>query len=124
MAVKIQLRRGTAAEWASENPVLDEGEFGLETDTSRFKIGNGTDVWAVLSYSSLPSNAVDSGLLDAKGDLIVASADNTAGRLAVGANGYVLTANSANPLGVGWAALPASGVTEDEVIALAIALGG
>lgn len=42
-------------------------------------------------------------LLDAKGDLYVASADNTPGRLAVGTNGKVLKANSAQTLGVEWA---------------------
>src|SRR5215510_296591 len=43
-------------------------------------------------------------LVDAKGDLLVASTDNTPARLAVGTNGWVLTADSAQPLGVTWAA--------------------
>ena len=47
-------------------------------------------------------------LVDAKGDLIVASADNTVARLAVGTNGYLLTANSAATNGVEWAAAPVS----------------
>ena len=49
---RIQLRRDTAANWASENPVLLEGELGLELDDSRnrMKIGNGTDAWNDLPY--------------------------------------------------------------------------
>ena len=54
MAVVIQLRRGTAAEWTAANPVLAEGEIGIETDAvdERFKIGNGVDTWSVLPYFS------------------------------------------------------------------------
>ena len=43
--VRIQLRRGTAAEWTAANPVLAPGEAGVETDTNQIKIGNGTDTW-------------------------------------------------------------------------------
>jgi len=52
MAVKVQFRRGTAAEWAAANPVLAQGEAGYEYDTGKFKIGNGTLAWSSLSYSS------------------------------------------------------------------------
>jgi hypothetical protein len=48
--VKIQLRRDTAATWASVNPVLLAGEAGLETDTSKIKIGNGSTAWNSLGY--------------------------------------------------------------------------
>lgn len=57
MAVQIQLRRGTASEWTSANPVLAVGEMGLETDTLRYKIGNGSTAWTSLSYASLPASA-------------------------------------------------------------------
>ena len=50
MITRIQLRRGLASEWESENPTLAEGEVGFETDTGQFKIGNGTDPWNDLSY--------------------------------------------------------------------------
>jgi hypothetical protein len=54
-------------------------------------------------------NAVQKTLIDAKGDLIVGSAADTAARLAVGTNNHVLTADSAATNGVKWAALPAGG---------------
>lgn len=50
MAIQIQLRRGTAAEWTSANPILAEGEIGLELDTDTFKIGNGLTNWNSLAY--------------------------------------------------------------------------
>ena len=50
MAVIIQIRRGTAAEWTSANPVLAHGEMGVETDTLKVKIGNGSTVWVSLPY--------------------------------------------------------------------------
>ena len=58
MAVQIQLRRGTASQWTSADPTLAAGEIGLETDTAKYKIGDGTTAWSSLAYSSLPSTAV------------------------------------------------------------------
>jgi len=34
MASKIQVRRGTAAQWTAANPILIIGELGFETDTN------------------------------------------------------------------------------------------
>lgn len=48
--ITIKLRRGTAAQWTAQNPVLAEGEFGAETDTRKFKIGNGVGAWNSLQY--------------------------------------------------------------------------
>lgn len=50
MAVQIQLRRDTAAAWVAANPTLAQGELGIETDTQKAKLGNGTDDWATLPY--------------------------------------------------------------------------
>ncbi len=47
----LALRRGTAAAWTSANPTLAAGEPGFETDTGKFKIGDGTTVWASLAYA-------------------------------------------------------------------------
>ncbi len=49
MAVRIQLRRDTAANWTSSNPILRSGEVGIETDTHKLKIGNGTSTWTQLT---------------------------------------------------------------------------
>jgi len=49
---QIQVRRDTAANWTSVNPVLANGEVGFETNTEQFKIGTGADAWAVLPYQS------------------------------------------------------------------------
>jgi len=50
MAIQIQLRRDLAAAWVAANPVLAQGEIGIETDTSQSKLGNGIDPWNVLPY--------------------------------------------------------------------------
>jgi hypothetical protein len=47
----IQLRRGTAAQWTSANPTLSAGEGGFETDTGKFKLGNGSQNWVALKYA-------------------------------------------------------------------------
>ena len=51
MATQIQLRRDTAADWTSNNPTLAAGEFGWESDSNRFKIGDGSAAWNSLSYA-------------------------------------------------------------------------
>lgn len=51
MAQQIQSRNGTASAWTSANPVLMAGEIGAETDTGRFKIGNGSTAWNSLAYA-------------------------------------------------------------------------
>ena len=58
MAVVIQLRRDTASNWTSANPTLAIGEFAIETDTDKYKIGDGSTAWTSLDYSSLPSNVL------------------------------------------------------------------
>ncbi len=58
MAVQIQLRRDTASNWTSADPTLAAGEFAIETDTDKYKIGDGSTAWTSLGYSSLPSNVL------------------------------------------------------------------
>lgn len=48
--IKLQVRRDTSGNWTSANPVLASGEHGYETDTGKFKIGDGVTAWASLGY--------------------------------------------------------------------------
>ena len=54
----MQQRRGTAAQWTAADPVLNVAEIGYESDTGKFKIGDGTNHWEDLNYFL---DAVDQG---------------------------------------------------------------
>lgn len=74
----IQLRRDTAANWTTANPVLAEGEVGIETDTRKQKFGDGSTAWNSLSYSNgdMKQNVLTAGSnIQINGDTI--SATNT-----------------------------------------------
>jgi hypothetical protein len=69
MATRIQVRRGSSSNWTTTNPVLSEGEIGFETDSGKFKIGNGSSSWSALEYFG--------GEVDLSGYLTLSSASNT-----------------------------------------------
>lgn len=96
----IQVRRDTAANWASANPTLAGGEFGYETDTGKVKIGDGATAWSSLAYLA-PSTGTGSSPLTTKGDVWGYSTADA--RIPVGTDGQVLTADSTQTLGVKWA---------------------
>lgn len=50
---KITLKNKTAAQWTSANPTLAKGEIGLENDTGKFKLGDGTKNWTSLPYATM-----------------------------------------------------------------------
>lgn len=50
MAQQIQIRRDIATNWSSANPILAQGEMGLETNTLKVKFGDGTTAWNSLAY--------------------------------------------------------------------------
>jgi len=63
---RIQVRRGTLSQWNSAenslgNGILYQGEIGYETDTGRFKIGDGSTAWASLPYSAIPASGFIGG---------------------------------------------------------------
>lgn len=96
--------------------------LGQDIDTAFVDLKGGTtgQVLAKASGTDLDfswvaqddSNAIQNAIVDAKGDLIAATAADTPARLAVGTNGYVLTADSAEATGLKWAAA-ASGYTPE-----------
>lgn len=57
MAVKLQFRRDTAANWEINNTILSEGELGLDTTNERFKIGNGVNGWNALDNAQYTNKA-------------------------------------------------------------------
>ena len=71
---RILLRRDTASNWTSGNAVLAAGEIGYETNTGKFKIGNGSTAWTSLAYS-ITTNLAASVLNDL-GDVTITSAAN------------------------------------------------
>ena len=97
MATRIQLRRDTAANWASVNPTLAAGEFGFETDTTKAKIGDGSTAWTSLNYVIIPgiTNAISNIHEDLSPELAAALAANNQNITAV--NNYTgndVTANT------------------------------
>ena len=86
-----------------------KGAVQLTDSTSSTSTTTAATPNSVKSAYDLANGAVPKSLADAKGDLFVATADNTVARLAVGANDYVLTADSSQSTGVKWAAASGGG---------------
>ena len=116
----------TAFGWSTpdDTSLVKDGAAAIRTlgqsiDTSMAELKGGT-TGQVLSKTSNTdmdftwvaqddSNAIQNAIVDAKGDLIAASANDTPARLAVGANGETLVADSSTSTGLGWSANFAAG---------------
>lgn len=83
-----------------------EGMVSYLVDTDAIEYYDGA-AWVGIN----DADAIQNSIVDAKGDLIAATADNTPARLAVGTNGYVLTADSAEATGLKWAAIGGGGMS-------------
>ena len=88
MAIRIQLRRDTAANWISSNPTLRAGEIGIETDTLKFKIGNGSSTWTqITNYANVTSSGLTTSLNDY---ILEADLGNPSGPAKLNASGDLL----------------------------------
>lgn len=63
----IKNHRGLAADWTGNNPTLAAGEIGIETDTNKMKIGDGTTAWTSLLYFPTVTNNLTATELSATG---------------------------------------------------------
>jgi len=94
--VRLQIRRGTASQWTSANPILAAGEMGVETDTRKVKIGDGSATWTSLSYiaadnpeiSEIAQDAIDAALVAGTG--IVKSYNDGANTITVSVDTSVI----------------------------------
>jgi hypothetical protein len=78
-----------------------------------------SDVLEIITFTAFEvATTIPNSILDAKGDLIVASAADTPGKLTAGTNGYFLSANSAAALGLEWAEVPEPDLTSIEISTL------
>jgi hypothetical protein len=94
----IQLRRDTAANWASINPTLASGEMGLETDTNLFKIGDGSTAWSALVYQTAKISTVTK---NASATLALTDAGKVVETNVGTANNLTVPLNSSVPFPIG-----------------------
>jgi hypothetical protein len=108
----------TATDLVTDLPA-DFEVFGQAVDTSLADLKGGTtgQVLAKNSNANMDfvwvaaddTNAIQNAIVDAKGDLIAATAADTPARLAVGTNGYFLSADSTEATGLKWVPAPSGG---------------
>lgn len=69
---KVQLRRGSSAQWSVSTDPLSMGEIGYDTTLKKFKIGDGTSLWASLDWATTLPSELNELIDDRVNDLVVA----------------------------------------------------
>jgi hypothetical protein len=87
----------------------------MATVDKAFRVKNGLVVEGATATVNT-HDVITKEIFDAKGDLLVGTGSNTGTRVALGTNGYVLTADSNETNGVKWAAAPAVGAFETSIV--------
>ena len=80
------IRRDSAANWSTANPVLGQGELAAELDTGKLKIGDGTTAWDSLAYmATIPNIVLDDARWDSPvrdpGRFVVCPVPDSGGRV-------------------------------------------
>ena len=94
--VTLQIRHDEARDWTTRNPVLAQGEYGLETDTFLIKVGDGVRDWAHLPYL----NKLDSSYFKWNDDGTISFSDsfmNTIATLEAAAGQAITNLTITNP---------------------------
>lgn len=107
MLQTVMVFANSAARTSALSGVLAEGLVSYLKDTDVVEIYTGA-AWVSLD----DPNAIQNSIVDAKGDLITATADNTPARLAVGSDGMTIVADSTAATGLAWATAASSGMTK------------
>ena len=117
---RIFLRRDTAANWASNNPILSEGEPGFQTDSGNqlFKVGDGTTAWNSLAQFQGPQGvAGPTGATGADGASITGPTGATGPQGPAGADGVSIHSYTK-------ANLPLNGTAGDNALVTDGTIGG
>ena len=75
MATRIKLRRDTSTNWTSVDPILANGEMGIEADTRRVKVGDGSTKWSELKYAITDQLKIDGKTVSTELGMSIASQD-------------------------------------------------
>jgi hypothetical protein len=104
MTSRLQNRRDTAANWTANNPTLAAGEIGLETDTAKYKMGDGSTAWNSLAYAYTAGAAGATGPTGPVGPTgptgVVGATGSVGATGAVGATGPTGVTGATGPTGV------------------------
>lgn len=105
----IELRYGQVTDWQATNPILMTGEPGVEIETGKMKIGNGTTPWNGLPYTATEGAAGPPGIVLQPGPPVATN-------ILWGDTDEVATAGIPGPVGPPGAGLPAGGTAGQVVV--------
>ena len=108
--IQLQLRHGSASEWTTGNPILAIAEVGVETDTQKFKIGDGVTAWNNLAYGGFIGPPGPTGPIGPTGAVGVTG---PTGAGLTGATGPIGITGATGPIG-------ATGAKGDQGLGLAV----